>query len=219
MKILRGIAILENDTHISKWVAESGRLDHDQNMLPLLAEFIKEGETVIDVGAYIGDHTCHYSRLVGEAGKVIAIEANTSAFDCLVYNMANYANVINHNVAVGDKSGEVSIQEPNDNKGMAFAQPGKGVPIVTIDSLSIKPNFIKFDIEGYEYKALVGAAETIKTHAPTMLIEINKPALARNNVTFENVADLLRIWGYSFRNIYKEQGFSDIQFDIICWKN
>jgi hypothetical protein len=36
MKILpNGIAVIEGDTHISKWVEQSGSLDHDQNTLPL----------------------------------------------------------------------------------------------------------------------------------------------------------------------------------------
>ena len=61
MKITKeGIAILENDTHISKWVEESGKLDHDQNDIPLILKYINEGDTVVDCGAFIGDHTIAY---------------------------------------------------------------------------------------------------------------------------------------------------------------
>lgn len=218
-EVINGIAVLENDTHIGKWVAESGRLDHDQNMLPLLAEFIPKGGVVIDVGAYIGDHTVFYSDTVGKSGKVYAIEANPRAYECLVFNTKDYKNVHPHNIAIGDKPGSIGCVEPNDNVGMAYVDGAGRIPMLELDALGIKPDFIKFDIEGFEYKALVGAFKTIRDSKPNMLIEINKPALARQNTSFTDIATLLKIWGYSFRNIYAEQDMADIQFDIICTPN
>ena len=39
MKLTKqGIAIIEEDTHICKWEKEAGRLDHDQNMMPLIVK-------------------------------------------------------------------------------------------------------------------------------------------------------------------------------------
>ena len=69
MYITNGIATIESDLCISKWVRESGRLDHDQNMLPLLKPFIPLHGVVFDIGAFIGDHTIFYSNRVGDKGK------------------------------------------------------------------------------------------------------------------------------------------------------
>src|SRR5262249_37578392 len=76
------IWVLEGD-QISNWVEQEGRLDHDQNFLPGILEHIKPGDTVIDVGAFIGDHTVAYAA---KAKKVIAFEPNPLAFECLKYN-------------------------------------------------------------------------------------------------------------------------------------
>lgn len=47
----------------------------------------REGELVVDVGAYIGFYTIRASKLVGSQGKVIAIEAEPSNFDALLFNL------------------------------------------------------------------------------------------------------------------------------------
>jgi FkbM family methyltransferase len=219
MRITRqGIAVIHSDSHIGKWVEENGRLDHDQNMLPLLSEHINEGDVVLDIGANIGSHAIFYSNLVGYTGQVMCFEPNLRAWECLKYNLGGIKNVQLLKKAVSDKPGKVDIVEPNENYGMAYTvEGGKTVECITIDSLNLKRcDFIKMDIEGNEYKALLGAAETIRAHKPTMLIEINKPALARANTSFTDIATLLKIWGYSIENVYKEQGTTDIKFDILC---
>ncbi len=63
MKIINNIAVIEGDEYLSKWVIDSGRLDHDQNSLPIILAYIKEGYTVIDAGANIGSHALAYDCL------------------------------------------------------------------------------------------------------------------------------------------------------------
>ena len=54
MKILpNGIAVIEGDSHISMWVEQSGRLDHDTYALPIILDHIPEGGIVVDGGAFI----------------------------------------------------------------------------------------------------------------------------------------------------------------------
>jgi len=40
-----------------------------------------------------------------------------------------------------------------------------------LDELGLAPFFIKLDIQGYEYRALLGGERTIRTHEPVLLIE------------------------------------------------
>ncbi len=44
-------------------------------------------------------------------------------------------------------------------------------PIKRLDDLGLAPWFIKLDIQGYEYRALLGARQTICQHRPLLLIE------------------------------------------------
>ena len=217
MKITKeGFAVLENDSHISKWIEQSGQLSHDTNMLPLLDPYIHKGFTVIDVGSFVGDHTKYYVDRVGRTGSVYAFEPNLPAFECLEYNMKGYPNVATFNKGLSDKKHSISIAQ-NVNVGASHAVEGNDVECITLDSLKLKEcHFIKMDCEGMELKALMGAEETIRKFKPVMLLEINRGALIKQGTSAEEVFLWLSSHGYSFRNIYAEQGLEDKQLDIIC---
>src|SRR5271166_2365399 len=54
-----------------------------------LAHFIKEGDTVLDIGACFGTHSLAFSDLVGRTGRVIAFEASPANFGLLERNCRN----------------------------------------------------------------------------------------------------------------------------------
>ena len=78
-------------------------------------------------------------------------------------------------------------------------------------------DFIKLDIEGFEFKALMGATDIIRKFHPKLLIEINRGTLERQRNTSEEIFRFLKRYGYSFRNIYEEQLMEGEQYDIICY--
>jgi len=213
----RTVALIDGDTHISHWVIESGRLSHDTNMLPLLNAYIHKGFTVVDIGAFIGDHTEYYVNRVGRTGKVYAFEPNPPAFACLEYNMAQYPNVLCINSGASDKGGKIGIAT-DPNAGASHAVEGGDIPCITLDGLNLTEcHFIKMDCEGMELRALKGAAGTIAKYRPTMLLEINRGALERQGTSAEEVFLWLSANGYRYRNIYTNQGITDEQLDIICF--
>lgn len=227
MKITKhGIAILENDHCICKWVEESGRLDHDQNMLPLVLKHINPGDVVIDAGAFIGDHTIAYAQKVRTSGHVHAFEPSADSFECLVYNLYNYLSVNTsvYNKGLASKAGKVRMTHVDGNMGMNYLTIGAGpspsepfIEIVTLDGMYLdRVNFIKIDVEGYELEILKGATETIKKFKPKMLIEINQMALERMNLKREDIFDFLHEHGYKFANIYPDQSLYEYQLDILC---
>lgn len=222
MKILpNGIAVIEGDTHISKWVEQSGRLDHDQNMLPLLTPYIRQGSEVIDIGAFIGDHTVFYATL---AGHVYAFEPNPIAFECLKHNTKDcgivkkgHSNVTCFMAGASDRRHHAAITEA-DNAGASYMQEAaEGVRCMPVDSLMLQDvSFIKMDCEGFEPHALRGLTQTIERCRPHMLIEVNAAALERNGSSAHALIDQVRAMGYSVRNVYKEQPLSGPQFDMVC---
>jgi FkbM family methyltransferase len=220
MKILNNnIAVIEGDNCISKWVEETGRLDHDQNALPYILPHINEGNTVLDIGAYIGDHTIAYSNKVGETGEVMAFEPSINAYRCLKHNMLGIKNVFCQQVAVGLKNGRTDIQEVEGNDGMNYILEGGTVEMIKIDFLKLKKcDFIKIDVEGYELDVLKGAKNTIKKFKPKLLIEINNETLTRVGVDRKQIFEWLNDMGYEYENIYEPfgQGLYEPQMDIIC---
>lgn len=218
MKLTKNnIAIIEGDTHISEWVKASGRLDHDQNMLPGVLEYIKHGDVVVDAGAYIGDHTIAYAEKVTTAGAVFAFEPNRTAFECLEYNMKRYPQVSCFNQGLGDKTGRMGVVVDNKNVGMSYLSAGNDVSITSIDELEMfHVDFIKIDVEGFELDILLGAKATINRFKPKMLIEINEATLKRVGISRKYIYDLLEGWGYTIQNIYSAQSLNESQMDIIC---
>ena len=219
MKLLpNGIAVIEGDTHISAWVEQSGRLDHDQNMLPLVAPYIRPGSEVIDIGAFIGDHTVYYASL---AGHVYAFEPNVTAFQCLKHNTKECGrptpNVTCFLAGASDRRHRAAINR-HPNEGASYMREAtEGVACFPLDSLKLNNvSFIKIDCEGYEPQAINGLAQTIEQCQPAMLIEVNDGALWRNGSSALELLNQVGSLGYKYRNIYPEQPCAGPQYDIIA---
>lgn len=211
-----GIAILDDDL-ISNWVKQSGRLDHDQNMLPLVIPFIKPGSIVIDAGAFIGDHTIAYAEAAGLDGLVFAFEPSKEAFKCLERNLQRMPNTTCFNKGLGSKTETKGIEKVPGNLGMNHISEGSGVSVVSIDELDMFGiDFIKIDCEGYELEILKGAKDTIEKFRPVMLIEVNKSALKRQGLKEKDIFQFLEKAGYEYKNIYPGQLMTGDQYDIIC---
>ena len=209
------IAILENDTHISRWVEESGRLDHDRYALPIILEYIEPGSTVVDAGAFIGDHTIAYCNAVGKSGDVYAFEPNPAAFECLQHNCSS-AKLFN--CGLSDRKEDVNYSHDLDNVG-ASRITGEtnsntfNIETITLDSLNLTAlDFFKIDVEGYEVNVLEGARETISKYRPVFWIEINVGRLAEQGKTVLDIENFLSPLNYEITP-FPEIGE---QYDILC---
>lgn len=213
MKILNNrIAVLENDTHISRWVEETGELNHDKSIRPLREYIPSNNGIVIDVGAFIGDHTIFYLDCVGKYGLVVAIEPNPDAYACLIHNCPTALCI---NTCVGKEKGFATL-EMQDNVGASYAKISKdGISMHTLDSLMTTCDFLKIDAEGFEPDVLVGAKNLLKSARPVLFVEVNRGALERNGFQVDDI--LKRIpKNYDIRIWQPECKWEDLQFDILC---
>lgn len=223
------IAVLDGDTHISRWVEESRRLDHDQNALPRIGKLIGPESVVYDVGAFVGDHTCYYAS---KARQVVAWEVFRDAFACLKHNASHYPNAVCSNVAVGDGYGFLPTNQCEDerNKGARWLystfgeDDGDAIHDVRIDGavgrcMLDPPTLIKLDIEGWEVRALRGAERTIRERRPIIVCEVNRGALERAGTSPEELRALLTGYGYEMRDLFTEElwqpGDQRAQFDVV----
>ena len=130
------------------------------------------GDIVLDVGAGTGTEALPLSKLVGETGKVVCIEAHPATFDILerVCKLNNLTNVECVHAALMDTSAEPimisNMRESFCQENRVGGTEGIPVPTITMTELVAKLNldridFIKMNIEGAELPALRGAADVL----------------------------------------------------------
>lgn len=223
MKILgNGIAVLEGDSHVSKWVEECGRLCHDETVPLHILPLLKKGDWIVEGGANIGTHTVPYAQTVGGWGRVFAFEPNPPVFECLVNNTKEYPNIELHQCALGLYEAEEFLHLEL-NVGASYVLPQHHhdrvlkVPCRRLDSFEFeRVDFIKLDVEGYELYALLGAVVTLTRHRPIILLELNRPVLARNGHTNEDILKFLSDLNYEYKPIASDQKFEDDHFDLLA---
>jgi FkbM family methyltransferase len=150
----------------------------------------------LDIGANVG----LWSRdLVNSFGRVIAFEPVALFRECLEQNVTG-ANFEVRPIALGDQDTMGTMIITEDNSGHSHLDPntmGAGdVQVVRLDNLNFHDiNYIKIDCEGYEYRILQGAEQTIRRCRPVVVIE-QKPhdAYSKQYGQFAAVA-LLKEWG------------------------
>jgi FkbM family methyltransferase len=67
-----------------------------------------------------------------------------------------------------------------------------------VTRLNVVPQFIKLDIEGYEYEAIRGSIEFLTRHKPTIFLELHLNYLEERNLSARAVVEMLESCGYCF---------------------
>lgn len=209
-----GFAVVRGDTHLSKWIEETGQIDHGQRIAERFKAYFSEGDIVVDVGASLGDHTVPYAQIVGERGSVFAFEPLPVAWDALCYNIRNYPQVCPCHVALGDAQYETRIARSENLGASHLGLDGEITFVDTLDAFEISNvKFIKIDVEGWELRVLRGAEQTIMDSKPVIMFEVS-PHYAR---TGTNASEVYRwLWDHG----YKTEDFGrGPQYDAIAVPN
>ena len=178
------------------------------NLIPL---HVKPGTTVIDAGAHIGTHTVTMARAAGRKGRVYSFEPQKKLYRELVHNLRinGLGNVVPLRFAVGDRPGmvEMSKSAKGNEGGTAIGAGGDKVELRTIDSFGFRNvSFMKIDVEGFEDHVLDGAAQTIRTQHPALLVEIQggndyDKASPEIRQRIERTVAKLKAFGYAVRRV------------------
>jgi len=206
-----------------------------------LYDLIREGFTVLDVGANIGDVTLHAAAKVGVGGRVVAVEPDPVNFKKLQLNCSSnprLSNIVLLNHGLGDAEEELSlITFMESNRGMnrigvgeSSAEKAVRIRVRTIDHVfqeygNRTPDLIKIDVEGFELRVLRGARQVIERCHPILFIEVDDNNLAEHGDSALSLLDFLESYEYSVYNsstmapVTKSQDFTNCHFDIVAlWK-
>lgn len=126
------------------------------------------GEVIVDVGAGIGDEAVVFSRMVGQAGHIYAIEAHPHTFRCLqkTIERSGLTNVTAIQCAIADAPGTLLIEDSDAQNHISHSvvkssDRGIEVPAYSLDGFVEKLgldriDLLKMNIEGAERLAVRG---------------------------------------------------------------
>lgn len=165
---------------------------------------LREGEIFVDIGANIGYYALLEAKMLGNNGKVYAIEPVPDTIGLLRENIAlnNYSNIEIYQTAIGDRSGTASMYVGKWLNRSQIKEVGTinsdritqeiTTPLSTLDDFlegKPYPNALRMDTEGYEYNIIKGMKRMLAKNLPLKLyIEFHFRWLGK-----EKSIELLRI--------------------------
>jgi len=174
-------------------------IDHDINHLRGALRILKARGVPFDFAIDGGAHKGIWTRILEDEFKdVIAIEP---------FHETKCKNQLKF--ALGGESGYASMKAGTDNTGQYHVVEGNDVQVITIDSLGLKPDFIKLDVEGMELPTIKGAMETINKYHPAIMVEMNGLS-ERYGYTDKDLVEYLNSIGY------KQEGKWNKDY-LFCW--
>lgn len=135
---------------------------------------INEHINMIDCGAYTGDTILECDLLGYKINNVYAFEPDLNNYQKLVNNISGKYNSILFPCGVSDCTKQVYFESQSNSGSYINSDSGTLIQCVSIDDClgSCDVNFIKMDIEGEEYNALLGAQKILKNKLPRLAISV-----------------------------------------------
>lgn len=230
----------KNDLYIGAEYSRNKHWDGDF-IKSTLSPYIKQAKTILDIGAHIGSHTIAYAS-INPTANIYSFEMQNEMFKLLSINtIANKTGtqtrikLFNNAVGNDNKMVEMDTGDPinshqccvfnyyskpeNNEKynfgALSLGRGGNQTQMISIDSLQLEGcDFIKIDVEGFEYAVILGAINTITKYKPVIYYEKNSrvmtPAmcvmanLPYRNSDIYNVERLLTCLGYNKFTTYND---------------
>lgn len=187
--------------------------------MTLFEKLIHPGATVIEIGGHIGFISQYFSKLVGPDGQVVVFEPGTNNLPYITRNIAGCANIVLERMAVSDQRGTAIFYEDNitgqnnsllpdyagadcvsRTHGQELIRTPNKVQVITLDDYlaenGLRPDFVKIDIEGFEFQALRGMSKTL-ANLDALMVEVTQRQ--------KEVSDLLKSHGFVLHNEACEQ--------------
>ncbi len=200
---------------------------YDPNVVVAINALLPKDGVFIDVGANMGYCSLLADRIVGEDGKIFAIEPSERDFLRLLDNVSinKLRNINSYRLVISDKEGEALVSiAPEERsalntvatefnyKGIEKIKTEK-VPSTTIDIFVDKEGLdkidvIKMDIESSELSALKGAKNSIEKYRPAIILGFNKNAFKTNHISCEEIEKILSEHRYIIYSLVEEPTFA-----------
>lgn len=169
------------------------RREFEPGLSRLVQRMVKAGDHFVDAGANIGYFSLLAASRVGSTGHVTAFEASPVARHALIRNIHLNdlgARVTVNGSAVWHTDAELTFhQGPVDNAGLSgLLETDRSVDSFVVAATRIdasvkmherEVSFVKLDVEGAEYNALLGMAGILDAGRPIIALELSPKLLAQ----------------------------------------
>ena len=174
--------MLFNGPYIGKCFELYG--EYSESEVEVIRTLNSAGNTIIDIGANIGALTVPMSRIVGDTGRVYAIESHSDSFNILCANLA-----LNGIKNVKPINAFVENDPDADTSGVwgkyGYVSETWAPPIISLDSIELEAcDFIKIDTDGRELKILISGMITIDLFRPIIYFENDHRASSPELLSF-----------------------------------
>lgn len=195
---------------------------YEPKVTNIFLSLLDEGDTVVDVGAWIGYYALLAASKVGYNGKVIAIEPHPLNLAKLHRNIElnGFDNIIVIESAVGaeetsmeletgstpllhrlkdsnytyvSNSNDIVKESRNNTIKVNVRRLDNILAALGIDDIKL----LMMDIEGYEYNALLGCGRWIEEgKIDNIIVEVHTYFLQQLYKSFDDVLNVLKHYGY-----------------------
>jgi FkbM family methyltransferase len=154
---------------------------------------IRDGDTILDVGAHAGVFSVSAARRAGK-GRVLALEPCPMNFDLLVENseLNQVRNLRPIPLGLAGSSGSRTLYVDSKNCGGHSILPGGGGGTVSIKTSTLEEflrdegvsrvDFMKVDCEGAEYEILTSASKSVLAAVDRIVLEYHGSRESRESV-------------------------------------
>lgn len=196
-----------------------------ENEVAALHRLVRPGAVCFDIGAAYGLYTWPLSDLAGSTGHVHAFEPQPelAGFLRATQRVLRAGNVTVHKVGVDERPGLAWLARPSrgplpvpgraflgrDATGLgsngefrrhrAIVTPVTSLDVFVAEHGLTRLDFVKADIEGAEGRLIAGAANTLRTLRPILMLELEDRHLSRFDTDTAVIRRELSALGYVTR--------------------
>jgi len=199
-----------------------------------LYDLIRNKSVIIDIGGNIGETTLNFAKFAGKKANVYSFEPDSKCYEKLMHNISlnNFENIKVFNFGLGDVDAKYYLaSDSRNNKGgnkihLNITEEHnivvKRLDDVVKEEQIFHVDFIKIDVEGFEYRVLKGAEEIIKNDRPILFIELDENNLKAQGTSGAALISFLETYYSSIENastgeqINSGFNFNNCHFDIVA---
>lgn len=209
----------------------------EPEILEVLKENISQESVCLDIGANIGQHTLYMASLANK-GRVYSFEPLKKLVDQIKESVIanNFKNIEIYNFGLSNTSETLNIYLDNLNIGRSTFDKRKEASSIEKADIKVfddiwgdnKIDFLKMDVEGYEYYALQGMKNNILKSHPKMLLEFTPLFYNKMNISSSEILEFILNLNYKIydidnnrkevtkQNIQEFLTHTPIQTNILC---